>query len=190
MGKGPDEALDVSTRREIYGFLREVPGAHFSEIQRRLDLATGTLQYHLQYLEKRDLLEVKRDGRYTRYYPAMEIDRRHKPILGLLRQATPREIVLDLIEHGPSRLTDMSDRLDLAPSTLSFHLKKLMKEDVVERPERGVYQVTDREGMLDLLVTYRSSFIDSAVDRIVNLFTGVNPGPIEAEDQQGAGEET
>ncbi len=185
MGEGPGEALDVSTRREIYTFLREVPGAHFSEIQRRLDLATGTLQYHLQYLEKRDLIDAKRDGRYTRYYPSLEIDRRHKPILGLLRQATPRKIVLDLIEHGPSRLTDMSDRLDLAPSTLSFHLKKLMKEDVVERPERGVYQVGDREGMLDLLVTYRSSFIDSAVDRIVGLFTGVNPGPVEEGDEEG-----
>lgn len=184
MGDGPGDALDVNTRREIYTFLREVPGAHFSEIQRRLDLATGTLQYHLRYLEKRDLIEAKRDGRYTRYYPSMEVDRRHKPILGLLRQSTPRRLVLDLIEHGPSRLTDMSDRLDLAPSTLSFHLKKLMKEDIVERPERGVYQVVDREGMLDLLVTYRSSFIDSAVDRIVNLFTGVNPGHLEERGEE------
>ena len=158
-----------------------MPGAHFSEVQRQLEMPTGQLQYHLQFLEKRGLLEVKRDGRFTRYYPSLTIDRRDKPVLALLRQETPRAIVLDLIEHGPSRLTACSERLSLAPSTLSFHLTKLAKVEVVIKPSRGVYAVRDRDAVLDVLVTYKASFLDSAVDRIVGLFTGVGAPPREAD---------
>lgn len=173
--------MELDNRRDLYAFLQEIPGAHFSEIQRQLDLATGTLQYHLRYLEKRGLVEVKRDGRYTRYYPSMEVDRRDKRLLGLLRQPTPRSIVLDLLEHGPSRLSHVAERLDLAPSTLSFHLDKLREADVVVRPERGVYEVADEQRVADVLVSYKESFVDRAVDRVAGLFTSLDPDPEESE---------
>lgn len=178
MNPPPDDPLDVDARRRLYAFLKRTPGAHFSEVQRRLEMATGTLQYHLHYLEKRGLIDARREGRYTRYYPTSDVDRRDKPVLGLLRQETPRAILLDLVEHGPSRLTDLSERLGVVPSTLSFHLKKLQEAEVVERPSRGVYAVREADAVVDLLVSYRASFLDAAVDRIVGLFTGVRGGRV------------
>lgn len=167
----------METRREIYETLRSVPGAHFSYLKRELGLATGTLQYHLNVLEDRELIEVRREDRYTRYFPALEIDRRDKEVLGLLRQQTPRRVVLDLLEHGASQLTDISDRLDLAPSTVSFHLGNLRDVDIVEKPERGRYELVDEEKVGDLLIAYQESFADRAVDRIVSLLTGLSRDP-------------
>ena len=182
------EPLEVDARRDIYELVKRKPGAHFSEIQRELEMATGRLQYHLGVLEKRRILDVKRDARYTRYFPSLDVDRRHKPVLALLRQATPRGVLLHLVEHGPSRLTTMSESLDLAPSTLSFHLKKLERAEVVEKRGRGVYAAVDTEAVVDMLVTYRSGFLDSAVDRVISLFTGVKVGPRGPDrDDQGDG---
>lgn len=174
---GAEDIFEVDTRREIYGALQASPGAHFSKLQRELDLATGTLQYHLKVLVDRELVEVRRDGRYTRYFPSFQVDRRDKEALGLLRQETPRRIVLDLLEHGASQLTDISDRLDLAPSTVSFHLDKLMDASLAERPERGRYRIVDPDRLQDLLVTYQESFADQAVDRLISLVTGVGRDP-------------
>lgn len=175
----PDDELAVGPRRDIYLALKETPGAHFSELKRRLDAATGTLQYHLRVLEDRDLIEVRSDDRYTRYFPAFEVDRRDKELLGLLRQESPRRVALDLLEHGPSRLTDISDRVDLAPSTVSFHLDKLIEADAARKPERGVYELVDEDRVADLLVAYQDSFADRAVDRVVSLISGIGPDPDE-----------
>lgn len=139
-------------------------------------MATGTLQYHLKVLEDRGLVEVDREGRYTRYFVSLEVDRRDKELLGLLRQETARRVVLDLLEQGVSRLTVISERLGLAPSTVSFHLGNLEDAGVVEKPERGRYRLVDEEGIAGLLVAYQESFADRAVDRVISLVTGLGEG--------------
>lgn len=168
--------MEVGKRREIYESLREKPGAHFSDIQRSLEMATGTLQYHLKVLEDRGLVEVEREGRYTRYFVSLEVDRRDKEMLGVLRQETARRVVLVLLEEGVSRLTVLSNRLGLAPSTVSFHLGNLEEAGVVEKPERGCYQLVDEARVRDVLVAYRESFTDRAVDRVISLVTGLGEG--------------
>lgn len=176
------DPLEVESRRRIYEALQDSPGSHFSELKRTLEMATGTLQYHLRVLEERGLIDTREDGRYTRYFPTFEVDRRDKELLGLLRQETPRRIVLDLLEHDGAQLTQVSDRLDLAPSTISFHMDKLVEAEVVEKPERGRYEIVDDEQVTNLLVTYQESFADRAVDRIVSLFTGLGPDPAVRDD--------
>lgn len=141
-----------------------------------MGMATGTLQHHLRVLEDRGLVEVEREGRYTRYFVSLEVDRRDKEMLGVLRQETARRVVLILLEEGVSRLTVLSDRLELAPSTVSFHLGSLEEAGVVEKPKRGLYRLVDEARVRDVLVTYRESFTDRAVDRVVSLVTGLGEG--------------
>lgn len=173
------DPLEVDTRRRIYEALRQQPGTHFSALQRELDLATGTLQYHLRVLDEHGLIDARRDGRYTRYFPSLEVDRRDKQALGLLRQETPRRIVLDLLEHEASQLTEISDRLGVVASTASFHLDKLREADIVRKPERGRYELADPDRVEELIVAYQESFADRAVDRVVSLLTGISPDPEE-----------
>ena len=47
-----EEALALEVRRKIYEEIKASPGLHFRELQRRVGLATGSLQYHLDYLAK------------------------------------------------------------------------------------------------------------------------------------------
>ena len=52
MIKGLDEAVILTPRDKIYSIIVQNPGLHFREIQRRTNIATGALQYHLEYLKK------------------------------------------------------------------------------------------------------------------------------------------
>ena len=48
-----EEALKLDIRKKIYNTVKKNPGLHFREIQRRVEIATGALQYHLDYLQKK-----------------------------------------------------------------------------------------------------------------------------------------
>ena len=58
--------LELETRRKIYDFIQKFPGLHVREISRRLEIPFSTLQYHLRFLEKRELVKAKDDGKYIR----------------------------------------------------------------------------------------------------------------------------
>ncbi len=42
--------LELETRRTIFEFIRQNPGSHLREIQRRLGLPIGVLNFHIQNL--------------------------------------------------------------------------------------------------------------------------------------------
>jgi len=63
-----DDRLELESRRAIYATIRDAPGVHLRELERRHEYAKGTLQYHLRHLERAGLVEAHEDGEFTRYY--------------------------------------------------------------------------------------------------------------------------
>jgi len=59
--------------------------------------------------------------------------------LGALAQESRLAIFRLLVEHGPAGLTvgRIAERLELAPATLSFHLKELAASGLIEGRQEG-----------------------------------------------------
>jgi len=132
----------VSEQRErIREHLAEHPGEHFSGLERALDLAPGQVQYHLKRLTRAD--RVVADHRYgrTHYYPP-EYDEWERAALALVRRETTRDVLFYLLEHGPSAPATVADDLEIARSTLEWHLDRLVAEDVVEKARDDRNRVT------------------------------------------------
>jgi DNA-binding transcriptional ArsR family regulator len=55
-------------RKIIYELIGEEPGIHFSEIMKRMDLKPGVTSYHINRLEKDELIKSHQDGMYRRFY--------------------------------------------------------------------------------------------------------------------------
>lgn len=94
-----------------------------------------------------------------------------KRIMPLLRQETPRRIILFLLEHPESIHKDVCHHVKKAPSTISFHIKKLVEAGIIEEISRGkekAYVVRSPEKVASLLSTYKSTFLDKAVDKFVD----------------------
>lgn len=173
-----DELLELDTRRGIYELIQERPGIHFREIMRQLDIPTGALEYHLHYMEQHDLVTAREEGRYKRFYITGELDRHDKDVLGLLRQEMPRRILIHLLLNPISTHKRMLQHFDIAPSTLSFHLKKLVEADLVRSIPVGrqnEYEIIDEQRIARLLIQYQESFADEAVDSFADTWLQLNP---------------
>ncbi len=168
----PDE-LDLPTRRRIYQRVVDTPGVHFRALFDDLDLAKGTLQYHLRWLADEGLVDVQDNGEYTRYYAADSFDEKDQRVMGALRRTIARHILAYLVSEGPLTTTDLAERLDKSQSTVSWHLSNLADTELVEKDRDGrevYYDVTDDDRVRYLYTVYRASFTDRLVDRLFDLW--------------------
>ncbi len=172
----PDDALYLEARNKIYKLVEKNPGLHFREIQRRSNLATGSLQYHLDFLQKRHLIKSLQDGKFVRYYSVRKrVKEEDEKVISLLRQDSVRKIILFLLTNKRANNAAISRSIKLSPSTCTFHLKKLTKADVIEKRQRGrkaFFYVKNPSQTAQLLVGYRKSFLDEMVDSFVELWEG------------------
>ncbi|QAU14525.1 ArsR family transcriptional regulator (plasmid) [Halorubrum sp. BOL3-1] len=167
--------LELDSRREIYQRIVDTPGVHFRALLDDLEYAQGTLQYHIRWLADKDLIDVSDDGKYTRYYPAAEFNEADQAVINALRREYGRRILAHLLTDGPLSTTDLSDRLDKAQSTVSWHLSKLAEADLVTKERDGrsvVYELSDPDQVRYLYTVHQRSFTDKIVDRILGLWDG------------------
>ena len=167
-----EEALALDVRRKIYNLLKRSPGLHFREIQRRSKLATGSLQYHLDYLSKRHLVKQEKDLKFTRFYIVRQ-DFEGTTEMGALRQKSLRKIILFLLKKKRANNDQISRQIDLSPSTTSWHLDKLLEKGIVQKKRSGrktIYTLADPDKSADVLVRFQKSFLDEMVDNFVEIW--------------------
>ena len=174
--------LELETRRGIYDFIMKSPGMHVREISRRLDIPFTTLQYHLRFLEKRELVKVKEDGKYSRYYVSFKFGRKEKEVVDLLRKKTTRSIIFYFLSFIVCSQIEISKSLEKHPTTIEFHLRKMEKMGIIKKvkskygivkldfrpyeiehiPEGNekIYCLVDPYFIYDLLVIHKESVLD------------------------------
>jgi predicted transcriptional regulator len=126
------------TRKRVARRIHTAPGIHFNELVRVLDLAPGQVQYHLKQLcSSGAVTDEQRYGR-THYYPP-ECNEWRRGALSLLRRETAGDIAAVLHDRGSARPRTVVDDLDIARSTLEWHVDHLAEQNVVakERDERN-----------------------------------------------------
>lgn len=155
-------------RRRVHGD----PGIHFNELMRELDLATGQTQYHVKRLLRSDEIVAEQLYGRTHYY-SPEYDSWDRRALGLLRRETIRDVVIYLIAHGPSEPAAVAEDLDIARSTLEWHLSHLVECDVVRKEyderNRVSLHLVEPERTGELLTHVTPSVAERLVDRFSRL---------------------
>lgn len=168
-----NEALELEIRQRLYSIISRFPGLHYREIQRRTGIATGQLTYHLDYLKKVRLIKTANDGEYLRYYTNEQMCADERKILELSRQKSIRHILLHIIENDCCDHNSLVDSLDLSPSTVSWHLKKLLDSGIITKRTEGrrsIFSINDPELVKSVLIKHRESFLDKLVDRFIEMW--------------------
>ena len=175
---GTKDALELDTRRRIYGKISSVPGMYFREIQRALRLEVGEAEYHLSYLERAGLVTVQLEGNRKRYFARGAVDEEERRLLVLLRQEAPRRIAMDILLAGKRTFQELLDSFKKSKSTLSFHLSKFSEAGmlIVEHVgKESVYSLSEPEKIAKALIAFMETFLDEAVDRFAEAWLELRP---------------
>jgi len=160
-----------AARRGIVEHVRGDPGVHFNALVRGLDMAPGQVQYHLKRLLGERLVAEDCYGR-THYYPP-SFDAWERRALALLRRETSADIVGVLLESGETPAAEVTERVGIARSTLSWHVERLVDAGLIEeyRDARGavVLRLAYPERTARLLRRARPTLPGRLVDRFTRL---------------------
>lgn len=137
-------------------------------------MAVGSLQYHLDVLTKNRLVRFQKQGKFIRYFPVVwEHKEEDKQALSHMRQEAHRRIVLYLLDRKKATITDLSEFLGLSSSTVSFHLQKMLKDELIQKTRDGrviYFKLKDPKQAKHLIVGYKTSFLDKLVDNFVEIW--------------------
>jgi len=190
------EILDLETRRRIYNYILDNPGVHFRDISKKLKINLYNLRYHLHFLQKYNMLCVKNENGYLRFFIAQTVGNGDKKLLAFLRQKTTRDILLSLQWCIGLTLSELSQFLEKSPSTINFHLNRLIEnhivvtapvingviyrrnsKDIIDRKLIGrevVYLLKDPAEIYRMFTTYKKSILDEIT---IKIFEEIYPSP-------------
>ncbi len=131
-----EEILENQRRSKIYVSIKKNPGLHLRELQRTLDIPLATIQYHLNYMTRRNIIIEEKSEHYTRYYVS-PLESEDKKILSVLRNKRLREIVMIIIVNEKTKSHFLIDTLKLPASTIAFYLKYLFDNNIIDRNRVG-----------------------------------------------------
>ena len=106
------------------------PGIRYRELLRMINSSNGVLSYHINRLEKMELVNVERRPRMTRLFPR-NISNDITELMGFLRNQTAYEIIKLLHDRGSISQQEIIKYTRKAASTISWHMKKLMQDNIV-----------------------------------------------------------
>jgi len=149
------EEGNSDARGAIAGYVAAIPGAHLSKIRDDLKLGTGETQHHLRELSREGGIERRKDGDYSRYFPADRFTEFEQVTLGYLRRETPRGMLVALLEAPDTTAAELAARLDVSQPTVSKYAAQLEAAGLLSRAD---YTVEEPERVLLLLVRYADSF--------------------------------
>ena len=123
--------LDHPTRRRVHDAVVAEPGIHFQALARKAGVGRGTLDHHLRKLVAAGLVTVRRSAGYTCYIAKGQVDRRLADAAPALRSEGSRAVLQAVATRPGASSRDLAAHLGLAPSTVSYHLKRLNEAGLV-----------------------------------------------------------
>lgn len=185
------EGANESRREEVLEFIVAHPGTHLREVKRELNLAMGTIQYHLYTLEKEGRIISRRKGLYKRFYPSYTFGEKQQEILDVLSQEPERDILLYIVQNPNSTQKALADYAGMSPSTINWHMKRLSDAGLVEIRREGQfvkYVVTaDRVEILRILKDYHPTIWERWADRLADVLAEIG-APVEEGEGRGVNE--
>jgi len=160
----------TDTRERIRRHVTANPGVHVGALKRSLDLASGQAQHHLRRLRRRDALVAEDLYGRTHYYPPT-YDADERAAIALLRRETSRDVVVYLLDRGPTTPATVADDLGIARSTLAWHCDRLAERDLVAKRRDEAGRVTLAPARPEPTARLLTAVSPSLPERLTDRFT-------------------
>lgn len=148
-----DELVD-----RLLAIIEAYPGLHLRELARQLGTSVALVEYHVEALQKQGRVDLRPDRRFRRAYlrGGPQVPTEDRRALDLLRRRLPLRIIMELLNSPAAmRHAELAERLGLAKSRLSFHLRALERARLTFRDETGAFSVRQATRLRSLLERWK-----------------------------------
>jgi len=127
-------AVDINNarRRLIYETIRAKPGIHFRAIMDELDLKPGVTSYHINKLEKKELIKSYQDGMYRKFFIYEE------KVELKISLSDLQSLIVDVIKEEPGiSQIDISKTIGKSKVVVNYHVRFLRDLGLLELERDG-----------------------------------------------------
>jgi predicted transcriptional regulator len=186
--------LDLEKRKRIYDYILKYPGLNSREISKKLDIPKSTLLYHLNYLNKKGLIIEKNGGGCIRYFVSNKMGVIDEKLFAMLRKRIIRHILIVLASYRVCTQAEIVKYLKndfnikKHPTTIAFHLDKLIEMGVVECVPNGrekIYVGNYRIAhvLIDFVIKHKISFLGDRLLLYLNKLNKPSPTWLEKAEE-------
>jgi len=131
-------AVGVLKRKHIYAFVKACPGICINEIANYMDLNRGTLRYHLNILEAKNLVEAHNYRGKVRYFQNNSTyGEKEKVVISALQNEIARKIIYKILDEESNTNRDLALATGISKGTITWHIKQLKGLDLIEENKVG-----------------------------------------------------
>ena len=163
---------------QILQFIHENPSCHLRKIKKELGLAMGTVQYHLDKLEKAGRITAQRQGLHKYYFAVGAFEENEKQLLEVLSNETAREIVMFIVEQNYPSQTEISKHVGISSASVSWQIKRLQDSRIVEEVKEGKFKRYklhgDSKQVISLLRNYYPDIWSRWSNRLAEMFLSLS----------------
>ena len=148
--------LNLETRKKIYKTIKKEPGICVRELERELNIAMGQLTYHLLILLRVKLIKEESDNYFRRFYPADTV--LDIKLANIFKRKSTKDTIVALLD-GKKTNKELSEKLRISPSAISWHIKFLEKHKLLNKERFGkkaCYSLKDRNSILKNLKQFNT----------------------------------
>ena len=148
-------------------FIQENPSCHLRRIKKELDLAMGTVQYHLDRLEKAGRITSQRHGLH-KYYFAAGFEENEKQLLEVLSNETAREILMFIVEQKSPSQIEIGEYVGISSASVNWHIRRLEDSKIIDVTREGRFKRYKLRGDSRQVVAMLKNFYPGIWDRWSN----------------------
>ena len=171
-----DESNSNTSR--VLQYIQDNPGCHLRQIKRELTMAMGTIQYHLNLLEKQGKVSSEKQNLHKYYFPIGLFKQNEKDILKILNQETAREILLIILENKNPTQTDITNIIKISSASVNWHMKRLIEMSLILEQRDGKYKRytlgIDSKHVIALMKNYHPNIWNKWSNRLAEMFLSLS----------------
>lgn len=132
--------LNKRVQNKLYVCIELNPGLYFSEIVRNTGINKGTTYYHLDLLEKQNMIEsYKAFGRKLFFKKGWSHNEKHKAMMAASKNPVGEQIIVKIQSGRCKTNGDLKREMGVSAATMSWYIKRMKELGIVRDSKEGYY---------------------------------------------------
>jgi len=134
----------------------------------------GTIQYHLNLLEKQGKIISEKQNFHKYYFPVGLFVQHQREILKILNQETAREIIMIILEKTNPTQAEIARHVGIAPASINWHLKRIEETGIIEHIQEGKFKKyklkISSKDIISIMKNYHPNLWSKLSNRLAEMF--------------------